>query len=76
MNITFKNLIDAIKKSNIINKNVRIDDEIRNKVVRNTVEDLNANNQIFKNNVTSDNLSNSKTRDIYARIKSNIRRSN
>ena len=28
LNITFENSIDAMKKSNIVNKNVRIDDEI------------------------------------------------
>ena len=28
LNITSENLIDAIKKSNIVNKNVRIDDEV------------------------------------------------
>ena len=44
LNIAFENLIDAMKKSNIINKNVRIDDEIRNEVARNVVESLNENN--------------------------------
>ena len=33
LNITFENSIDAMKKSNIINKNIRINDEVRNKVV-------------------------------------------
>ena len=28
LNITFENSINAMKKSNIINKNVRIDDEV------------------------------------------------
>ena len=32
LNITFENSIDAMKKSNIINKDIRIDDEIRNEV--------------------------------------------
>ena len=42
--ITFENSIDAMKKSNIVNKNVRIDNEIRIKIARNIVESLNANN--------------------------------
>ena len=29
LNIAFENSIDAMKKSNIINKNVRVDDEVR-----------------------------------------------
>ena len=33
LNIMFENLIDAMKKSNIINKNVRINDKVRNEVV-------------------------------------------
>ena len=33
LNITFKNSVDAMKKSNIINKNVRINNKIRNKTV-------------------------------------------
>ena len=33
LNITLKNSIDAMKKSNIINKDVRIDNEIQNEVV-------------------------------------------
>ena len=43
LNITSENLIDAIKKLNIVNKNVRIDDEIRNKAAQNAAESLNAN---------------------------------
>ena len=76
LNITSENLIDAMKKSNIINKNVRIDDEIRNEIAQNTVESLNANSQIFENDVTDNNLSNSKILNIHAKIKFNIRRSN
>ena len=60
LNITFKNSINTIKKSNIVNKNVRIDDEIRSKVARNIAESLNADSQIFKNDVTNNNLLNSK----------------
>ena len=44
LNITSENSIDVMKKSNIINRNVRIDDKIRNKVVRNIAESLNINN--------------------------------
>ena len=58
LNITSENSIDRMKKSNIINKNIRIDNEIRNKVVRNTVENLNANSQTFENDITNDNLLN------------------
>ena len=42
LNIASKNSIDAMKKSNIINKNVRISDEIRNEIVQNIVESSNA----------------------------------
>ena len=76
LNITSENPIDAIKKSNIINKNVRVDDEIRNEATRNIVESSNANSQIFENDVTHNNLLNSKIRNIHAKIKSNTRRSN
>ena len=76
LNITSENSIDAMKKSNIINKNVRIDDEIRNKVARNIAESLNASNQIFEDDAINNNLSNSKTRNIHARIKFSIRHSN
>ena len=65
-----------MKKSNIINKNIRIDDEVRNEIVRNIVESSNADSQIFENDVTNDNLLNSKTRNTYARIKFSTRRSN
>ena len=74
--MTSENSIDAMKKSNIINKNVRIDDKVRNEIVQNIVESSNADNQIFENNVINNNLLNSKTRNIHARIKSNTRRSN
>ena len=43
LNITLENSIDAMKKSNIVNRNVRISDEIRNEVARNTAESSNAN---------------------------------
>ena len=33
LNIALENSIDAIKKLNIINKDVRIDDEIRNETI-------------------------------------------
>ena len=76
LNITSENSIDAMKKSNIVNKDVRIDNEIRNEVARNIVESSDANNQIFENNATNDNLSNSKIQNIHTRIKFNTRRSN
>ena len=38
LNIMFENSIDAMKKSYIINKNVRINNEIRSEAVRNTAE--------------------------------------
>ena len=76
LNITSENLIDAMKKSNIVNKNVRIDDEVRNETARNIVESSNVNNQIFENDVTDDNLVNSKTRNIHAKIKFSTCRSN
>ena len=76
LNITSENSIDAIKKSNIINKNIRVNDEVWNEVARNIIESLNANNQIFENDITDNNLLNSKIRNIYAKIKFNTRRSN
>ena len=76
LNITSENSIDAMKKSNIINKNVRVNDEIRNEVVRNITENSNANSQVFENDVTDNNLLNSKIRNIHARVKFNTRRSN
>ena len=76
LNITSENSINTMKKSNIINKNVRIDDEVRNEVARDTAESSNVNNQIFEDDVTNDNLSNSKISNIYVRIKFNTRRSN
>ena len=76
LNIIFENSINAMKKSNIINKDVRIDDEVRSEAVWDIVESLNADCQIFENDVTNNNLLNSKTRNIHARIKFSIRRSN
>ena len=76
LNITSENSIDTMKKSNNINKDTRIDDKVRSKVARNIVESSNADNQIFENDVTNDNLSNSKIRNIYARIKFSTRRFN
>ena len=71
-----ENSIDAMKKLNIVNKDIQINDEIRNETARNTAESSNADDQIFENVVTDDNLLNSKIRNIYARIKSSTRRSN
>ena len=76
LNITSENSIDSMKKSNIVNKDVRIDDEVRNETVRNIAESLNADSQIFENDATNNNLLNSKTSNIYAKVKSNTRRSN
>ena len=61
LNITSENSIDAMKKSNIINKNVRINEEVRNKTARNIIKNSNADSQIFENDVTNDNFLNSKT---------------
>ena len=76
LNITSEDSIDAMKKLNIINKNVRVDDEIRNEIARDIAESLNVNSQIFENDAIDDNLSNSKIRNIYMRIKSSTRCSN
>ena len=76
LNITFEDSIDAMKKSNNINKNAWIDDEIRNEAARDIVESSDADSQVFENNITDDNLLNSKTQNIHARIKFNIRRFN
>ena len=76
LNITSENSIDAMKKLNIINKNVRIDDEVRNETTQDIIESSDANSQIFENDIINNNLSNSKTRDIHARIEFSTRRSN
>ena len=76
LNLMFENSIDAIKKSNIVNKDIRINDEIRNEVVRNIIKNLNVNDQIFEDVITNNNLLNSKIRDIHAIVKFSIRRSN
>ena len=73
LNITSENSIDVMKKSNNVNKNIRIDDKIRNKTVWNIIENSDTNNQIFENDITNNNLLNSKIRNIHARIKSNTR---
>ena len=75
-NITFENSIDVIKKSNNVNKNIRVSDEIRNKIVRNIVKNSNTNNQIFENDIINDNLLNSKTQNIHTKVKFNTCRSN
>ena len=76
LNITPKNSIDVMNKSNIINKNVRVDDKIQNKMIWNAVKSSDADSQIFRNDITNDNLLNLKTRNIHTRIKSNTRRLN
>ena len=76
LNVTFENSINAMKKSNIVNKNVQISDEVRNEVVRNTAGSLNAYDQIFEDIIIDNNLLNSKIRNIHAIIKFSIRRSN
>ena len=69
LNVASENSIDAMKKSDNVNRNARVDDEVRNETARDTTESSNTNNQIFEDDVTNGNLSNSKTRDIHARIK-------
>ena len=46
------------------------------RVARSTAENLNTDDQIFKKFITNDNLSNSKTQNIHATIKSSIHCSN
>ena len=60
LNITSENSIDGMKKSNIMNKDIRIDDKVRNKIAWNIVESSNADSRIFENDITDNNLSNSK----------------
>ena len=80
LNIASENSIDAMKKLNNVNKDARIDNKVRNEAVRDIAESSNANNQIFENvfenDATDDNLSNSKIRNIHTRVKSDIRRFN
>ena len=76
LNVASENSINAMKKSNNVNKDARVGDEIRNKAARNIVESSNTSSQIFKDDATNDNLSNSKIRDIRAKIKLSTRRFN
>ena len=76
LNITPENSIDAMKKSNNVNKDARIDNEVRNEAARNIAESSNTDSQIFEDDVTDDNLSNSKIRNICAKIKFSTRRFN
>ena len=76
LNIVSENSIDAMKKLNIVNKDVRINDEVWNKTVWNTIESLYIDGQIFEDDITDDNLSNSKTWNIHVKTKFNTRRSN
>ena len=76
LNVMSENLIDAMKKSNNVNKDARVGDEIWSKVARNIAESSDTDSQIFEDDAINDNLSNSKTRNIHARIKSNTRRFN
>ena len=76
LNVASEDSIDAMKKSNNVNKDARVGDEIRSETARNIVENSDTDSQVFEDDVTDDNLSNSKTQDIRARIKSNTRRFN
>ena len=76
LNITFENSTDVMKKSNIVNRNVRIIDEIRDEAARNIIESLNEKDQIFKNIIADGNLLNSETRNIYTTDKFSARRLN
>ena len=76
LNVTPKDSIDAMKKSNNVNKDARVDDEIRNEAARDIAESSDTDSQIFEDNVTNDNLSNSKIRDIRTKVKSSTRRFN
>ena len=76
LNVTPEDSIDAMKKSNNINKDARVDDEVRSEAARNITENSNTDSQIFENDATDNNLLNSKTRNIRARIKSSTRRFN
>ena len=76
LNVALEDSINAMKKSNNVNKNVRIDDEVRSEAARNIAESSDTDSQIFEDDATDDNLSNSKIRDIRARVKFNTRRFN
>ena len=76
LNIASENSIDAIKKLNIVNKDVRVTDEVRNEIARNTAENSSADDQIFENVTSNDNFLNLEARKIYAIDKFNTRRSN
>ena len=76
LNITFENSIDAMKKSNIVNKNIRVSDRVQSEAARNIAENSNADSQIFGDDITNDILLNSKIRNIHAKVKFSTRRSN
>ena len=69
LNITLENSIDAMKKPNIINKGIRVSNEIENEVARNTVESSNADDQIFEDIIIDNNLLNSKIQNVYTTFK-------
>ena len=76
INIASENSADAMKKSNVVNRNVRIIDEPRSEAARNIDEDSSADDQVVEDITADDNLLNSKTRNIHAIDKLNARRSN
>ena len=72
-----KNVEDSSTKQTEIHEMLNITSEnLIDIAARNTAESSNADSQVFENDVTDNNLSNSKTRNIYARVKSSTRRSN
>ena len=76
LNITSENLIDAMKKSNNVNRNARVGDEIRSETARDIVESSDTDSEFFEDDITDNNLSNSKIRNTRARIKFSTRRFN
>ena len=76
LKITSKDSIDAMKKLYIVNDDVRVNDEVQNKIARNTTENLNVDDRIFENVIINNNLLNFETQNIHTTVKFNIRCSN
>ena len=66
----------TIEKTDIVNKNIRNIDKIRNEVAREVFENSNEKNRALKNLIADDNLTDSKVQESYTIVKLSIRRFN
>ena len=65
LNVSFKNSMNVMRRSNMIDKNFQIINKVRDEPVRNTGESSSANDQIFEYMTADDNLLNSKIQNIH-----------